>query len=64
MKKDKKDKKQKRKFIEKTTRADKTNEFIVRDTPTKTWWGKLILIIILVGFVLLPFIGLLFLLFN
>ena len=64
MKKDKKDKQTKKKFIEKRTRADNLNEFIVKDAPTKTWWGKLILIIILVGFVLLPLIGLLFLLFS
>ena len=45
MKKDKKDKQTKKKFIEKRTRADNLNEFIVRNAPTKTWWGKLILLL-------------------
>lgn len=64
MKKDKKSKNSKRKFIEKQVRADNTTEFIIRDTPTKTWWGKAIIIIILVGFVVIPVIALIISMFR
>lgn len=58
MKKNKKIKNARKKFIEKQVRADNTTEFVIRETPTKTWWGKTIIIIILVGFVVIPVVAL------
>ncbi len=50
----KNNKQNKKKFIEKRVRHDNSVEIIVNKTPTKTWWGKLAIILILVGMVLVP----------
>jgi hypothetical protein len=56
-------------MAEKTTKKPKTTTQNGYDIPTlknplKTWWGKVIVIVILGGMVLLPFIGLIIALFT
>lgn len=46
------------------TKAQAGYEIPTLRNPLKTWWGKVIVIIILGGMVLLPFIGLIIMLFT
>lgn len=59
-----KNKANKKKFIEKKVRHDNSVEIIVNETPTKTWWGKAAIILILVGMVLVPVVMLLVAIFT
>lgn len=54
----------KKKFIEKKVRHDNSVEIIVNETPMKTWWGKLAIILILVGMVLIPIVMLILTIIN
>jgi len=45
---------EKKKFIEKRVRRDNSVELIIKKSPMETIWGKILLIVILIGFVLLP----------
>ncbi|HHU79815.1 MAG TPA: hypothetical protein GXZ35_00560 [Acholeplasmataceae bacterium] len=60
----KNNKQNKKKFIEKRVRHDNSVEIIVNETPTKTWWGKLAIILILVGMVLVPVVMLFITIFS
>ncbi|MGI6758955.1 MAG: hypothetical protein ACOX40_04140 [Bacilli bacterium] len=60
----KNNKQNKKKFIEKRVRHDNSVEIIVNKTPTKTWWGKLAIILILVGMVLVPVVMLFITIFS
>ncbi len=46
------------KFIEKRTKADNSVEYVVHGSPSKTWWGKIIVALIIAGTVLIPLISL------
>jgi hypothetical protein len=54
------DKVAKKKAIEIIRKRDKTIEVAIRENPAKTTFGKVIAVIILVGFVLVPVITLIF----
>lgn len=43
-------KKEDKKFIEKKQVADH-EEYVIKKAPTRTWWGKVLVILILVGMV-------------
>lgn len=47
-----------KKFIEKRTKADNSVEYVVNGSPSKTWWGRAIVALIVAGTVLIPLISL------
>lgn len=49
------------KFIETRVRSDNSKEVIIKKSPMETTWGKILLGVILVGFVLLPVASLIWL---
>lgn len=49
------------KFIETRVRSDNSKEVIIKKSPMETAWGKILLGVILVGFVLLPVASLIWL---
>ncbi len=58
MAKDNQSKAKKKKFIEKRKRADNTVEFVVTESPSRTWWGKAIVILIVFGTIGIPVLAL------
>lgn len=54
----------KERFIETKTRADGTKDYIVKGSPSKTIVGKVLLIILVGGMVVLPLIALIISLIN
>ena len=52
---------EKKKFIEKHVRRDNSVELIIKKSPMETIWGKILLAVILIGFVLLPIASLIWL---
>ncbi len=57
-------KKENKKFVEKRVKADQSVEYVVNGSPSKTWWGKVVVALIIAGTVLLPVAGLIFALLN
>ena len=51
-------KKNNKKFVEKRVKADQSVEYIVNGSPSKTWWGKVVVALIIIGTVLVPVAGL------
>lgn len=49
------------KFMETRVRSDNSKEVIIKKSPMETAWGKILLGVILVGFVLLPVASLIWL---
>lgn len=67
MPKDKKNKvakQPKEKFVETKTRADGTKDYIVKGSPSKTLFGKIIVIVLVAGMVVLPLVALIISLIN
>lgn len=54
----------KEKFIETKTRADGTKDYIVKGSPSKTVLGKVLLVILVGGMVVLPLVALIISLIN
>ncbi len=54
----------KEKFIQTKTRADGTKDYIVNGSPSKTMLGKIIVIILVAGMVVLPLVALIISLIN
>lgn len=54
----------KEKFIETKTRADGTTDYIVKGSPSKTMLGKIILVVLVAGMVVLPLVALIISLIN
>ena len=52
--------KQKANYVEKRTKPNGNNEYIVHGSPSKTIWGKVIVGLIVAGTVLLPLAGLIY----
>jgi hypothetical protein len=61
VKKAKPTKKEKSKFMETRIRSDNSKEIIIKKSPMETIWGKILLGVILIGFVLLPVVSLVWL---
>lgn len=57
-------KNQKKKFITKQTKADGTEEIIVQGSPSKTWWGKVCIIILVAAMLILPIVASIIVLFQ
>ena len=55
-----KNEKQKSSYVEKRTKPNGDNEYIVHGSPSKTIWGKVIVGLIVAGTVLLPLAGLIY----
>lgn len=53
-------KKNKETYVEKRTKADGTKEYIPHGSPSKTFWGKVVVALIVAGTVLLPLAGLIY----
>lgn len=51
-------KKDDKKFLEKRTKADNSVEYVVHGSPSKTWWGKIVVALIVAGTLLIPLISL------
>ena len=45
-----KDEKKDQKFLEKKHVADR-DEYVIKKSPTRTWWGKILVILILIGMI-------------
>lgn len=56
--KNQKNKKEKQKFMEARKRADGTTEYIIKSSPSKTLLGRILVIAIIVGMIVLPVIAL------
>ncbi len=54
----------KKNFIEKRTKPNNTTEYVINGSPSKTWWGRVIVALIVAGTVLIPVISLLVVLFK
>lgn len=54
----------KEKFIETKTRADGITDYIVKGSPSKTMLGKIILLVLVAGMVVLPLVALIISLIN
>lgn len=54
----------KQKFITKQTKANGDQEIIVHGNPSKTWWGKVCIVILAGAMVLIPIISLIVTLFS
>ena len=59
-----KENKQKENYLEKRTKANGDKEYVVRGSPSKTLWGKIVVALIVAGTVLLPLAGLIYALIN
>lgn len=53
-----------KKFITKHVKADSSVEYVVQKSPAKTWWGKTIVILVVVGTVVVPIVALIWSLFK
>ena len=52
--------KQKLNYLEKRTKPNGDNEYVVHGSPSKTVWGKVVVALIVAGTVLLPLAGLIY----
>ena len=52
--------KQKLNYLEKRTKANGDQEYVVHGSPSKTVWGKIVVALIVAGTVLLPLAGLIY----
>jgi hypothetical protein len=52
--------KQKENYLEKRTKANGDQEYVVHGSPSKTVWGKIVVALIVAGTVLLPLAGLIY----
>lgn len=48
----------KKHFIEKRTKADDSVEYVVNGSPSQTWWGRVVVALIIIGTVAVPVAGL------